>query len=138
MRLRWTDVIRALDHRGDGQYGVDRETGNVQFFDVHELESDDPREILDEAACVMVDPVADWVVGEWVAELAEQLGRAGLTDAADDPHPRRAVRRRLADEPDELEAWRCLYRRRLEEAAEAWVESHGLRPENSPPWRDGE
>jgi len=134
MRLRWHELIRALEHRGHGQYGVDPVSGQVRFFDLHELESDDPLELLEEDTYVMIEPVPEGVVGEWVEELADLLGRADLAAAAESPNPLKEVRRRLAGEPGAQETWDRLYRRRLERMAEAWVRGQELSPENPPPW----
>jgi len=113
---------------------VDPLSGQVRFFDLHELQSDDPLELLEEDAYVMIEPVPEGVVGEWVEELADFLGRADLAAAAESPDPLKEIRRRLAADPRAQEAWDRLYRRRLERMAEAWVRAQKLSPENPPPW----
>ncbi len=138
MRLNWVDLVSALEHRGGGQYGVDPANGRVRFFDVHELESDDPRELLDTDRFLMVDPIAEWTLQVWITEYAKTFGRPELADAADAPHPTREVRRRLAGDAAGLAEWSDYYRGRLQEAAETWASAIGLAPENHPPWSDPE
>ncbi len=135
MRLRWNELIRALEHRGDGQFAVDPVSGTVRFFDVHELESDDPLELLEMERFLMVAPVPRGRVAEWIERFAEELGREDLADVALEKQPLRRLKERLAGDPETLRLWRAFRRRRLEEEAEAWVESAGLAPENPPPWR---
>lgn len=135
MILNWRELVRALEYRGDGQYGVDPRTGTVTFFDVHALTSDDPQELLDEEAFLMVDPVVDEVVGSWVRSFADERGMPELARAALERNPSRKLRELLADRGELLEEWKARYRRHLQEEAERWVEGAGLAPENPPPWR---
>lgn len=134
MRLNWLDLVGALEHHGGGQYGVDPANGRVRFFDVHELESDDPRELLDTDRYLMVDPITDWTLQSWVTEFAKLVGKPDLADAADSVRPAREIRRRLASDSAGLSAWSDYYRGRLQEAAEEWASAIGLAPENHPPW----
>lgn len=136
MRLKWLDLVGALEHRGGGQYGVDPADGRVRFFDVHELESDDPRELLDTDRYLMVDPITDWTLQSWVTEFAKMLGKPDLADAADSARPTREIRHRLAGDSAGLAAWNDFYRNRLQAAAEAWASATGLVPENLPPWSE--
>ncbi len=135
MILNWRELVRALEYRGDGQYGVDPATGRVTFFDIHALTSEDPQELLDEAAYLMVDPVADEVVAGWVRAFADERGLPELAEAALGKNPSKALRELLGGRDDLLGAWQERYREHLHEAAERWVENAGLEPENPPPWR---
>jgi len=135
MRLRWTELIRALEHRGDGQFAVDPVSGNLRFFDVHELESDDPLELLDLARFIMVAPPPRGRIAEWIERFAEEIGRQDLVDVALDVRPLRRLKEKLSHERDTLQLWKTFYRRRLEEEAETWVQGAALAPENPPPWR---
>jgi len=138
MRLRWNELIRALEHRGDGQFAVDPSSGTVRFFDVHELESDDPLELLEMERLLMVNPVPRGRIAEWVERFGEEIGRADVADLALEERPVRSLKDRFAGEPEMLDRWRTFHRERLQEEAEAWVESAGLQPENPPPWRSAE
>lgn len=138
MRLNWLDLVGALEHSGGGQYGVDPADGRIRFFDVHELESDDPRELLDTDRYLMIDPVTEWTLQNWVTEFAKMLGKPDLADAADSGRPTREIRRLLAGDTASLTAWNEYYRSRLQEAAEAWASAIGLAPENNPPWVETE
>ncbi len=135
MILSWRDLLRALEYRGDGQYGVDPISGRVTFFDVHALDSEDPQELLEEEACLMVEPLPDEVVADWVRAFAEERDLPELARAALARNPSRALRDLLAGRRELLEEWRARYRRHLEHAAERWVAAAGLEPENPPPWR---
>ena len=135
MILNWRELVRALEHRGDGQYGVHPATGRVAFFDVHALSSEDPRELLDEEVYLMVDPIVDEVVAGWIRAFADEQGPPELAEAALTKNPSRALRKLLAGREELLEGWQARYREHLQEAAERWVETAGLAPENLPPWR---
>ena len=135
MRLRWNELVRALEHRGDGQFAVDPSSGIVRFFDVHELESEDPLELLELERLLMVAPIPRGRVAEWVEEFAETAGREDIAELALDRRPLRKLKERLGGEPGILGEWRAFYRRRVQEEAELWVKAAGLEPENPPPWR---
>jgi len=135
MRLRWNELVRALEHRGDGQFAVDPDSGVVRFFDVHDLESDDPLELLDMERFLMVTAVPGGTVAEWIEDFAEDTGRPDLADVTLEKKPLRRLKGKLAAEPELLERWKAFYRGHLQAEAEAWVESVGLEPEDPPPWR---
>jgi len=135
MRLRWNELVRALEHRGDGQFAVDPSSGIVRFFDVHELESEDPLELLELERFLMVAPLPRGRVAEWVEEFAEMAERDDIAELALEKRPLRRLKERLGGEPGTLGEWRAFYRNRLQEEAELWVKTVGLEPENPPPWR---
>ncbi len=138
MHLDWHQLLSALGFAGDGQYGLDRVSGRLRFFDLHELQSDDPRGLWDEAHFIMVEPLPEWSFGEWILAFAEeQDGDAVdlLVGAARETSPLIAVRRALHGRPPLEEAWQRFHRERMQSNAEEWVAAQGLVPDNPPPWR---
>ena len=135
MRLRWNELVRALDHRGDGQFGIDPRSGDVRFFDVHDLESDDPLELLDMDRYVLIAPPPNGRIAEWIERFAEETGRNDLIDLALGRDPLHRLKETLSGDAEALQLWKAFYRQRLQEEAEVWVETAGLAPENPPPWR---
>ena len=132
MRLDWTQLVRALEHTDDGQYGVDPATGTVRFFDTHELDSDDPDELWALDRFLMVEPVPSWQVDAWWEEFLEALEPGARGRLPADPT---AARRALRGLPDLRSAWRAFRRERVRAWAERWVAEQGLEPDNPPPWR---
>ncbi len=132
MRLDWTQLVLALEHTDDGQYGVDPETGAVRFFDTHELESDDPDELWELDRYLMVEPVPRWQVDAWWEEFLDGLAPGTRAALPADPA---AARRALRQAPELRSAWRAYRRDRVRRWAERWVAEQGLAPDNAPPWR---
>lgn len=139
MHLDWRQLLRALEHTGSGQYGLDPDTGRLRFFDLHELYSEDPEELWELERFLLVEPLPLWCGQGWVREFAELVeGEEArlLAAAAEQERPITAVRRLLAESDELRQRWEAYYQAALAAEAEAWAAEAGLQPANLPPWRE--
>lgn len=150
IKIDWEELESAFDNkREDLVYYVDLVTGQVILEGEGEeaLESDEDEDI-DETASgrgvstrLYVEPLDPEIENDWMAVFVDDTTDLDgavmerLRGALDDPDPHEASREILRNHAPERDRWFLFRSGRIHDAIDAWLDEHGVRSTEPPPWK---
>ena len=150
IKIDWEELESAFDNkREDLVYYVDLVTGQVILEGEGEeaLEGDGDEDVEDApsrrpvSTRLYVEPHDPDLEGDWMADFVDEKSDLDpavlekLRAAIDEPDPHEAIREILRNHAPERDGWFLFRSGRIREAIDAWLEEHGVRSTEPPPWK---